>query len=133
MVWTNISASSPSDPPRWRCRCREDSRPRWARVVGGRVGPRRPPPGGQRVDRRRWQGVGVHEERRWVVPAGLAVVGLVVLANAASKVGFGTSGNALVVTVSVAVYTVAAVVFLLWFPAPPAATVALVLVLAVAA
>ena len=75
----------------------------------------------------------MQEERRWVVPAGLAVVGLVVLANAAGKVGLGTSGDALVVTVSVAVYTVAAVVFLLWFDAPRPVTVALLLVMAVAA
>ena len=66
----------------------------------------------------------MQEERRWVVPAGLAVVGLVVLANAAGKVGLGTSGNALVITISVAVYTVAAVVFVLWFTAPEPATVA---------
>src|SRR5919202_2308780 len=128
-----MSASSPSDPPRWRCRCRERSRLGPRRVVGGRVGPRRPPPGGQRVELRRWQGVGVHEERRWVVPAGLAVVGLVVLANAAGKVGLGTPGDALVVTVSVAVYTIAAVVFLLWFTAPRPVTVALLLVMAIAA
>jgi signal transduction histidine kinase len=75
----------------------------------------------------------VQEERRWVVPAGLAVVGLVVLANAAGKVGLGTSGNALVITISVAVYTVTAVVFLLWFTAPRPATIALLLVMAIAA
>ena len=75
----------------------------------------------------------MHDERRWVTPAGLAVVGLVVLANAAGKVGLGTSGNALVITISVAVYTVAAVVFLLWFTAPRSATIALLLVMAIAA
>jgi signal transduction histidine kinase len=75
----------------------------------------------------------VHEERRWVVPAGLAVVGLVVLANAVGKVGFGTSGDALVVTVSVVVFAVASVVFLLWFSAPRGVTVALLLVMAAAA
>ena len=65
-----------------------------------------------------WQALVMHEERRWVTPAGLAVVGLVVLANAVGKVGLGTSGDALVVTVSVAVFAVASVVFLLWFTAP---------------
>jgi signal transduction histidine kinase len=75
----------------------------------------------------------VHEEPRWPIPVGLGVVGLVVLANAASRVGLGTSGNALVVTVSVAVYSVAAVVFLLWFDAPRPATIALLLVMGLAA
>ena len=68
-----------------------------------------------------------------MTPAGLAVVGLVVLANAVSKVGFGTSGDALVVTVSVAVFAVASVVFLLWFTAPRGVTVVLLLVMAAAA
>ncbi len=67
------------------------------------------------------------------MPVGLAVVGLVVAANAMGGVGFGTSGDALVVTVSVAVYCVAAVVFLLWFDAPRPVTVTLLLVMAVAA
>jgi signal transduction histidine kinase len=75
----------------------------------------------------------VHEERRWVVPAGLAVVGVVVLANAMGKVGLGTSGDALVVTVSVVVFAVASVVFLLWVDAPRGVTVALLLVMAAAA
>jgi signal transduction histidine kinase len=75
----------------------------------------------------------VQEESRWTVPVGLAVVGLVVLANAASRVGLGTSGNALLVTVSVAVYCVAAVVFLLWFDAPRGVTITLLLVMGFAA
>jgi signal transduction histidine kinase len=75
----------------------------------------------------------VHEERRWVTPAGLAVVGLVVLANALGKVGLGTSGDALVVTVSVVVFAVASVVFLTWFTAPTGITVVLLLVMAAAA
>jgi signal transduction histidine kinase len=75
----------------------------------------------------------VHDEPRWPIPVGLGVVGLVVLANAASRVGLGTSGNALVVTVSVAVYCVAAVVFLLWFDAPRGATIGLLLVMGFAA
>jgi signal transduction histidine kinase len=75
----------------------------------------------------------VHEERRWVVPAGLTVVGIVVLANAVGKVGLGTSGDSLVVTVSVVVFAVASVVFLLWADAPRAVTVALLLVMAAAA
>jgi signal transduction histidine kinase len=69
------------------------------------------------------------EEPRWTTPVGLAVVGLVVVANAVGGVGLGTTGNALVVTVSVAIYCVSAVVFLLWFGAPPAVTVVLLLVM----
>ncbi len=68
-----------------------------------------------------------------MTPAGLAVVGLVVLVNAVGKVGLGTSGDALVVTVSVVVFAVASVVFLLWFGAPTGITVALLLVMAAAA
>jgi len=75
----------------------------------------------------------VQEEPRWTIPVGLGVVGLVVLANAAGTVGLGTSGNALVVTVSVAVYCVSAVVFLLWFDAPRWATIGLLLVMGFAA
>jgi signal transduction histidine kinase len=75
----------------------------------------------------------VEAEPRWTTPVGLAVVGLVVLANAAGGVGLGTSGDALVVTVSVAVYCVTAVVFLLWFDAPRSATIALLLVMGLAA
>ncbi|MGZ4611850.1 MAG: histidine kinase [Kineosporiaceae bacterium] len=75
----------------------------------------------------------MHEELRWTTPVGLAVVGLVVVANAAGGVGLGTSGDPLVVTVSVTVYCVAAVVFLLWFDAPRAATIALLLVMGFAA
>jgi hypothetical protein len=54
------------------------------------------------------------EEPRRTTPVGLAVVGLVVVANAVGGVGPGTTGNALVVTVSVAIYCVSAVVFLLF-------------------
>jgi signal transduction histidine kinase len=75
----------------------------------------------------------VHGQRRWLLPVGLAVVALVVIANAGSSVGLGTSGNALIVTLSVAVYSAAALVFLLWFDAPVRITVALLLVMAVAA
>jgi signal transduction histidine kinase len=71
----------------------------------------------------------MRDEPRWTTPVGLAVVGLVVVANALGGVGLGTSGDALVVTVSVAVYCVSAVVFLLWFDAPPAVTVGLLLVM----
>jgi signal transduction histidine kinase len=74
----------------------------------------------------------VYGQRRWVLPVGLAVVALVVVANAGSSVGLGTSGDALVVTLAVAVYTAAALVFLLWFDAPVRITVALLLVMAVA-
>jgi signal transduction histidine kinase len=74
----------------------------------------------------------VQGQRRWDLPVGLAVVALVVIANAGSSVGLGTSGNALVVTLAVAFYTAAALVFLLWFDAPVPTTVALLLVMAAA-
>ena len=74
----------------------------------------------------------MHGQQRWELPVGLAVVALVVLANAGSSVGLGTSGNALVVTLAVALYTAAALVFLLWFDAPVRITVALLLVMAAA-
>jgi hypothetical protein len=48
------------------------------------------------------------EQRRWLLPLGLAVIALVVLANASSAGGFGTRGPALVVTLGVAVYAAAA-------------------------
>ncbi len=75
----------------------------------------------------------MHEQRRWLLPVGLAVVVLVIIANAGSSVGLGTSGNALIVTLSVAAYSAAALVFLLWFDAPVRITVALLLVMAGAA
>ena len=62
-------------------------------------------------------------ERPWLTPVGLAVIGLVIAANAGSSVGFGTTGNALVVTIGVVVYAVSALVFLLWLDAPRAVTV----------
>ncbi len=74
----------------------------------------------------------MHGQPRWVLPVGLAVVTLVVVANAGSSVGLGTSGDALVVTLAVAVYAAAALVFLLWFDAPVRITVVLLLVMAVA-
>ncbi len=55
----------------------------------------------------------MHGRQRWVLPVGLAVVALVVVANAGSSVGLGTSGDALLVTLAVAVYAAAALVFLL--------------------
>ena len=69
----------------------------------------------------------MHEERRWLVPVGLAVVVLVVVANAAGRVGLGTSGPALVVTAAVALYCLTTITFLLWSDAPRAVTVALLL------
>ena len=54
----------------------------------------------------------MHEQRRWLLPVGLAVVVLVIIANAGSSVGLGTSGNALIVTLSVAVYSAAALISL---------------------
>jgi signal transduction histidine kinase len=71
--------------------------------------------------------------RRWLTPAGFAVVALVVLANAGGKVGFGTSGRGLVLTVGAAVYAAAATVFLLSFRASRPATIGLLLVIAAAA
>jgi signal transduction histidine kinase len=75
----------------------------------------------------------VQERRRWVLPVGLGVVALVVVANAGSSVGLGSSGNALVVSLSTAVYAAAALVFLLWFDAPVPLSVVLLLVMAAAA
>jgi signal transduction histidine kinase len=75
----------------------------------------------------------VLEQRRWLLPLGLAVVALVVLANASSAGGFGTRGPALVITLGVAVYAAAALTFLLWFDAPARVTVLLLLVMAAAA
>jgi signal transduction histidine kinase len=72
-------------------------------------------------------------ERRWLAPAGLAVVGLVLLANAFGQVGLGTEGDAALVTVGCALYAATAVVFLLWFDAPPRLTIALLLTMAAAA
>jgi signal transduction histidine kinase len=67
---------------------------------------------------------------RWLTPAGLAVIGLVVLANAGSSVGLGTSGKALLITIGVAVYAAAALVFLLWSSAPVWVNVVLLLTMA---
>jgi hypothetical protein len=72
-------------------------------------------------------------ERPWVTPVGLAVVGLVVAANAAGAVGFGVSGDALVVTSGVAAFVVFAVLFLLWVDAPPRVTMALLVGMSAAA
>ena len=74
----------------------------------------------------------MHYERPWLTPVGLAVIGLVIAANAGSSVGLGTTGNALVVTVGVVVYAVSALVFLLWVDAPRAVTIVLLLSMAVA-
>lgn len=72
----------------------------------------------------------VYARHRWLTPAGLAVVALVIFANAFGRVGLGTSGSALVVTVGLVVYAVAAVLFLHWFEAPAWGNVALLLVMA---
>jgi signal transduction histidine kinase len=72
-------------------------------------------------------------ERPWVTPVGLAVVGLVVVANAAGAVGLGVSGNELVVTAGVAAYVVVALVFLLWLDAPRAVVAALLVAMSAAA
>jgi signal transduction histidine kinase len=70
---------------------------------------------------------------RWALPVGVAVVILVVVANGLSAVGLGTSGDALIVTLGVAVYAAAALLFLLWDDAPLAMTIALLLIMAGAA
>jgi signal transduction histidine kinase len=75
----------------------------------------------------------VVRERPWVTPVGLAVVGLVIAANAAGGVGLGVSGDALVVTAGVAVYVVVAVLFLLWADAPGPVVMGLLLAMSVAA
>jgi signal transduction histidine kinase len=72
----------------------------------------------------------VYARHRWLTPAGLAIVALVIFANAFSNVGLGTSGKPLVVSVGVALYAVAAVLFLLWFEAAAWANIALLLVMA---
>jgi signal transduction histidine kinase len=77
-----------------------------------------------------WDGFVVEYERRWLTPVGLAVIGLVIMANAASTVGFGTSGDALVVTLGVAGYAVSALVFLLLPDAPRLVTAGLLVVMA---
>ncbi len=70
---------------------------------------------------------------RWLTWIGAAVVGLVVVANAAGEVGFGTSGVPLLITVATVVYAAAALVLLVWVTAPSGVTVALLLVMGVAA
>jgi signal transduction histidine kinase len=71
----------------------------------------------------------VDQEQRWLTGIGLAVVALVIAANAASSVGLGLAGDALVVTIGVVVYATAAVVFLLRPDAPRWMTVGLLLVM----
>lgn len=75
----------------------------------------------------------MYARHRWLTPAGLAVVALVVFANAGSSVGLGFSAPALVVTIGVVAYAVAALVFLLWFDAPAWANVLLLVIMAAAA
>jgi signal transduction histidine kinase len=58
---------------------------------------------------------------------------LVVAANAAGAVGFGGSGDALVVTAGVATYVVFALLFLLWVDAPRPMAMALVVGMSAAA
>jgi signal transduction histidine kinase len=86
-----------------------------------------------------WYGVehsdapGALGQRTWLTGVGFAVVALVVVANAGSATGLGSSGGALVVVVGVAVYAAAALVFLMWFDAPRPLTVGLLLVMGAAA
>src|SRR4051794_1286565 len=72
-------------------------------------------------------------ERPWVTSVGLGVVGLVIAANAAGAVGFGVSGDALVVTSGVVAYGIVALVFLLWADAPGPVVIGLLLSMSVAA
>jgi signal transduction histidine kinase len=67
---------------------------------------------------------------RWLTPAGLGVVALVVFANAASSVGLGTRGPALVISIGLLAYVAAAVAVLLWSHASPGTVTALLLVMA---
>jgi signal transduction histidine kinase len=90
---------------------------------------REPGRGGERRGTLMW----MEGRRRWLTPAGFAVVALVVLANAGGKVGFGTSGRGLILTVGAAVYAAAATVFLLSFRASRPTTIGLLLVIAAAA
>ncbi len=68
-----------------------------------------------------------------MTPVGLAVVGLVVVANASGAVGFGMSGDALLVTAGVSAYVVFALLFLLWVDAPPLVSMGLVVGMSAAA
>jgi signal transduction histidine kinase len=106
-------------------------------VVSARVGIRRQPAGGQIAiaDALRWRTCQTREvkQSRWLTLMGAAVVSLVVVANAAGDVGFGTAGPAALVTGSTVVYVVSALTFLLWLTAPRPAIVVLLLVMAGAA
>lgn len=84
------------------------------------------------VDGSAWQ-TGSMQHNRWLPVLGLAVVGLVVLANAAGEVGFGTSGAPLLVLAATGVYVAAAAGLLLWRTAPIGLYVTLLLVMAGAA
>src|SRR3954447_11917206 len=101
-------------------------------------------PGWSRRSTRRWRtsaksrtggqktchGLHMDARHRWLTPAGLAVIALVVLANAGSSVGLGTSGKALLITAGVAVYAASALLFLLWSSAPAWVNVVLLLTMA---
>jgi hypothetical protein len=106
---------------------RRDVRGRDPRGTGRGQSPRDVPGAGV------WDRDAVVQERPWVTPVGLAVVALVIAANAAEAVGFGLSGDALVVTVGVAVYTMTAVLFLLWVDAPRLVVRGLLLTMSAAA
>ena len=71
--------------------------------------------------------------RRWLVPVGLAIIGLVVAATAGGSVGLGRSDRPLMSAIGLAVYVAAGVSFLLWDAAPRPVVIALLLVLATAA
>jgi signal transduction histidine kinase len=70
------------------------------------------------------------KHNRWLPVLGLAVVGLVVVANAAGQVGFGTSGAPLLVSAATTAYVAAAAAFLFWRAAPVALQVTLLLAMA---
>lgn len=67
---------------------------------------------------------------RWLTPFGVAVVGVVVVANAAGEVGFAASGSGLLIVVGSAFFVVSGLVFLLWQRAPRPVVSASLLVLA---
>lgn len=75
----------------------------------------------------------MEEDRRWLTPVGLAVIGLVVAATLAGGVGPGTSGQGPFVTAGLVCYVVAGLAFVLWRQAPEPVMVAALLVMSAAA
>jgi signal transduction histidine kinase len=82
--------------------------------------------------RRPWHRDAVQPRPRTLTAVGLAVVALVVAANATGAVGFGRTGPALQVSLGTVGYTLAAVTFLLWITAPRWVAVLLLLAMGLA-